>query len=114
MPDTWGDNGLKGTGQWAYADGDFPTFRTDLYRFVPGTLHVAVITGGAAGNLTVTGIDPSDTLIEVLQYIGAGVAVTDIANLTAEFTITADDTINNGGGTNTTGSKLVVRWIGRP
>lgn len=70
----------------------------------------AVIVGGVAGNLTAPGIAVGDRIDSVIQYIGAGVAVTDIADLTAEFTITAPNTINNTGGTNTTGSKLVVNW----
>ncbi len=106
--------GLFGDGDFAYADGDVPVWSSALGRYQAGTLRVAVVAGGAAGDLIVTGIDTGDHLLEVLQYAGAGIAVTDVADLTSEFAITADDTINNGGGTNTTGSKLVVRWIARP
>ena len=70
----------------------------------------AVIAGGAAGNLTVTGIATTDELISVTQFVGAGVAVTDVSDLTSEFTITAANTINNTGGTNTTGNKLLVLY----
>lgn len=78
----------------------------------------AVISGGVAGNHTVTGIrvesasalGGGDDLVSVIRHIGAGTAVTDISDLTSEFTITADSTINNTGGTNTTGSKLQVLY----
>lgn len=72
----------------------------------------ALVDGAAAGDLTAPGITEADTLDSVIQYIGAGTAVTDVVDLTAEFSITADDTINNDGGTDTTGSKLVVNWHG--
>lgn len=81
-------------------------------RKFPGRshLHQAVVAGGAAGNRTVTGITTIDVLTSVIRYIGAGVAVTDVTDLTSQFTITADNTINNTAGTNTTGDKLVVTW----
>lgn len=84
-------------------------------------LKFDVIAGGAAGAHTVTGISPGsggdqpsnlgDALIAVLQLVGAGTDVTDIADLTSEFSISADDEIDNAGGTATTGDKLVVVWI---
>lgn len=67
-------------------------------------LQSAVVAGGAAGDLTVTGIKVSDTLMVVQNVAAAG------ANLASEFTITAADTINNAGGTNTTGLTLLVLW----
>lgn len=72
-----------------------------------------VIAGGAAGDHTVTGITVNDELIGVTRYVGAGVAVTDVADLTDEFTISDADEINNTGGTNTTGDKLVVSYMRR-
>lgn len=71
----------------------------------------AVVVGAAAGNITVTGLAAGATLTGVIQMIGAGTAVTDVANLTSQFTVTAANTINNTGGTDTTGSKLLVQWI---
>lgn len=65
----------------------------------------AVIVGGAAGNLTVTGITTRHKLAAVIKIVDAGQATTD---LTAEFTITAADTINNTGGTTTASSHVVV------
>lgn len=71
----------------------------------------AVISGGAAGDHTVTGIATTDTLLSVTYYAGAGTDVTDVADLTSEFSISAADTINNDGGTATTGGKLVVFYL---
>jgi hypothetical protein len=62
-----------------------------------------VVAGGAAGDITVTGITTSDRLVSVIN-------LTDGADLTSEFSITAADTINNAGGTATTGDDLLVVW----
>lgn len=75
-----------------------------------GTAKIAVIAGGSAGNFTLTGITTSDALSGVVLLAGAGTDVTDISNLTSEFTITATNTINNTGGTASTGGKLLVFW----
>lgn len=81
-------------------------------KIVKGSfLKAAVISGGSAGAHTVTGITTSDELVLVLQVAGAGTDVTDIADLTSEFSITAGDTINNTGGTDTTGGKLLVLYL---
>ena len=77
-----------------------------------GVLQSTIIAGGAAGNHTVTGIRVGDNLVAVLQ-IDATDATETYADLTAEFTITGDDTINNVGGTDTTGSGLVVIYEDR-
>lgn len=85
----------------------FPVARTDL---AGGMSKRALIAGGAAGNLTVTGIKVGDELVSVLRFIGTGTAVTDVTDLTSEFTITATNTINNTGGTTTSAAtdKLLV------
>lgn len=70
-------------------------------------IRTAVIAGGAAGNLTVTGIVVGDVLKSVQRVDAAG------ANLVDEFTISAADTINNTGGTNTTGFVLHIMWIAK-
>lgn len=62
------------------------------------------VAGGAAGNLTVTGIKVGDKLIAVVDTEAAG------ANLASEFSITAADTVNNTGGTDTTGKDLLFVW----
>lgn len=67
----------------------------------------AQIAGGAAGDHTVSAIKAEDRLISVLEEDGTSGKVTD---LTSEFSVTADATINNDGGTATTGDALLVRW----
>lgn len=62
-----------------------------------------VITGGAAGDHTVTGIKLTDTLLSVIN-------MDTQADLTSEFTISAADTINNGGGTATVAEQLQVLY----
>jgi hypothetical protein len=72
------------------------------------SLKSRTVAGAVAGNITVTGIKKGDKLLIVQQVNAAG------AELTSEFTITADNTINNTGGTNTTGMTLLVLWMPRP
>jgi hypothetical protein len=62
------------------------------------------VAGAAAGNLTVPGVKVGDRLLYVQP---TGVAS---ANLASQFTITADDTINNTGGTSTLGQFVIVTW----
>lgn len=62
------------------------------------------VAGAVAGDLVVTGINLGDKLISVQLVSGAG------ANLVDEFTITADDTINNVGGTSTAAGVVLVVW----
>lgn len=76
-------------------------------------LKQAVVAGDEAGDITVTGIKADDELVGVTFIeIDTG-AVVDVADLTSEFTVKADDTINNTDGTDTTGSKLQVWWMTR-
>lgn len=77
-----------------------------------GFIKVALIDGGAAGNRTVTGIAVGDELVSVLHLPDAG-AVDAIADLTAQFTVTGDNTINNTGGTASTNGKLLVIYQDR-
>jgi hypothetical protein len=65
-------------------------------------VKAAVIAGGAAGDLTVTGITTNDKLV-VVWSIGNG-------DLTSEFSISAADTINNAAGTSTAGTEVLVVW----
>jgi hypothetical protein len=81
-------------------------------------MRIGFVPGGAAGNFTVTGIrDGFDRIISVLHLtltLSEGAPNTtnawSIADLTSEFSITASDTINNGGGTATTNDLLMVIW----
>ncbi len=88
--------GIPGTGWNAWTRG--------------GTQKHAVVAGAAAGNFTVNGINTTDSLDSVLYYVGAGTSVTDVQDLTSQFSITAANTINNTGGTASTGGKLVVSY----
>lgn len=77
----------------------------------PYALKKAVIAGGAAGDLAVAGILTTDTLVAVVRLNRDGTAATiDISDITAEFTISAANTINNAAGTNTTGDSLLVLY----
>ncbi len=78
---------------------------TDKSKGKTITSKRVLIAGGAAGNLTVTGIKTTHKLIAVLKIVDAGQAFSD---LTSEFTITAADTINNTSGTSTASSHVVV------
>ncbi len=81
-------------------------------------LKQAVIAGGAAGNHTVTGILTTDTLVSVHEFVVAvdtgtdatGNKIASVADLTAECSITATNTINNTSGTDTSGSQLLVTY----
>lgn len=71
--------------------------------FADSTVEMLTVAGGVAGNHTVTGIDATDELMRVLN-------LADGVNLTSEFTVSAANTINNTGGTDTTGDILLVQW----
>jgi len=73
-----------------------------------GFMGQAVISGGSAGNHTVTGIASGDELVYVYEQNGTSGIITD---LTSEFSITGTNTINNNGGTSTSGDKLVVLYL---
>ncbi len=73
--------------------------------------YQVTIAGGAAGAHTVTGILTTDTLISVQRLdLDATAANIDLDDLTSEFSITAANTIDNTGGSATTGDKLLVTY----
>lgn len=81
----------------------------------PGMKFFAVA-GGSAGDFTITGIKVGDSLMSVMGFIlveGGPNALT-ILNLTSEFTITADGTINNDGGTTSAAGMLFVVYADNP
>jgi len=88
--------------------------KTELEGLLAGAVRITVIAGGAAGNHTVTGIAVGDALRAVLQLdftLAEGAPNTRtwaVSDLTSEFSVAAADTINNAGGTDTTGQILVV------
>lgn len=73
-----------------------------------GFIKQALVAGAAAGDVTVTGIKAGDELVSVLHNTAG-----TLADLTSEFSVTADDTINNDGGTATTGDQLWVTWLSK-
>jgi len=72
-------------------------------------IEQTIIGGGAAGDHTVTGIATTDKLLSVIHLDMTDASETG-ADLTAEFSISAANTINNAGGTNTTGGFLLVTY----
>lgn len=64
---------------------------------------------GAAGNLVCTGVRiATDTLLEVLAITHTNGIPSAVADVTAEFTISADNQINNTGGTSTANLLVMV------
>lgn len=79
----------------------------DPITTIEGGVTVTHVAGGSAGDFTLTGITTEDELLSVeAEDTTSGVTT----NLTAQFTITAANTINNTGGTASTGKVLIVRW----
>jgi hypothetical protein len=72
-----------------------------------GLIGQQAISGGSAGNHTVSRIKENDHLVSVIEVTTTTAALVD---RTAEFSITADATINNTGGTDTSGDALLVTW----
>jgi len=73
-----------------------------------------IIAGGSAGDHTVTGIKKGDKLVSVLHVDFTDASETG-ADITSEFggngkIVEVDDTLNNTGGTDTTGGFLLVAW----
>lgn len=73
------------------------TVRGGLPKTIP-------VSGGSAGDITVTGIAADDVLCSVAD-------ITTPSDLTGEFSITGGNTINNTGGTDTTGLTLLVQFV---
>ena len=88
--------------------------KAELESLLAGAVRTTVIDGGAAGDHTVTGIAVGDALRAVLKLdftLTEGTPNTRTwaaSDLTGEFSITGANTINNAGGTDTTGAVLVV------
>jgi len=72
-------------------------------------LKSSLLAGSAAGDHTLAAIAVGDALVSVLYVVGAGTTVTNVLDLTAEFTVAAGK-ITNAAGTNTTGGKLFVLY----
>lgn len=74
-----------------------------------GFVKAAAIDGGAAGDHTVTGILTGDHLVSVIATQNHATTL-PAGDLTSEFSITSDGTINNTGGTATADMLLLVVW----
>lgn len=70
-----------------------------------------VAVGAVAGDVTVTGIKTTDQIASVEAVEFAAGVPSAVHGLTSEFTITADDTINNTGGTSTADMLLVITLV---
>lgn len=86
---------------------------TQMGVFIPtinqkhSEVEVGLVAGGAAGDHTLTGISLGDRIVFVGHFSTAA-AIATLADLTAEFTVTAADTINNVGGTDTSSDQLMI------
>lgn len=84
----------------------FPVF-SDLLKRTKTLVMSKGIAGGSAGDHTVADIKIGDQLISVMHHSVASLS----ADLTSEFTISADGVINNDSGTDTSSDFLVVTWM---
>lgn len=71
-----------------------------------GSAVTTIVAGASAGDVTVTGIQAEDNLVRVLHETIAGFLV----DLTSEFSIASDNTINNAAGTDTSSDSLIVEY----
>lgn len=85
----------------------FPVWRDILRRATPFVRQTG-ITGGSAGAHTVSGIKIGDEIVSVIEVTTSTAALVD---RTSEFSITADNTIDNTGGTDTSSDGLLVTWL---
>lgn len=81
----------------------FPIFSEMLSRPKPIVMQ-KIVTGAAAGNVTVSGIKKDDQIVSVLN-------LSDLTDVTDEFKILANGAINNTGGTTTATKKVMVTWL---
>lgn len=84
------------------------------------SLRFGFIGDAAAGDHTLTGIRPEDKLVAV---VGCTLTLSEgapntiawtFSDLTSEFSITADDTVNNTGGTALTDMFCIVVYLDIP
>jgi hypothetical protein len=73
--------------------------------------HLTTITGGAAGNHTLTGIAIGDALSGIVYVAKGAENLTAVSDLGTEFTILDTDVIENAGHTATTGGYLIISWL---
>jgi hypothetical protein len=81
----------------------FPVLSKMLSRPKP-FLRQVIVTGAAAGDVTVTDIKKNDELVSVFN-------LSDITDVTSEFKVLTNGKINNTGGTSTATKKVLVTWL---
>jgi len=81
----------------------FPVFSKMLARPTP-LVRQAIVAGAVAGDVTVAAIKKGDELVSVLN-------MTDLTDVTSEFTIPDNGKVNNTGGTTTATKKVMVTWM---
>lgn len=76
-------------------------------------LRTDVVAGAVAGDVAVADINEGDVLKSVIFHDpdDGGAGVSGLTDVTDEFTIASDGTINNDGGTDTSNGQLIVIWI---
>lgn len=92
-----------------------PAWSQLLKRSTP-MVRQALVAGGAAGEIAVTGIQKGDQLVAVIESATSSAVLTDrsaefIANTDEGQLIRKDGYIDNTGGTATTNDNLLVTWI---
>lgn len=86
-----------------------PAVENQITRFPGGVGQFTFFAvGGAAGNLTATGVKVGDKILLVQALTLNAGAPSAVADLTSQFTITAANTVNNTGGTSTAGAFVAV------
>lgn len=73
---------------------------------------IGLVDGGSAGDHTLAGVALGDRLVFV-GHISTKASIATLADITSEFTISATDTLNNGGGTDTSSDQLFVFYMAR-
>lgn len=84
----------------------FPVF-SGLLKRTKTLVMSKGIAGGTAGDHTVANIAIGDQIVSVMHHSVASIS----ADLTGEFTISADGIINNTGGTDTSADFIIVTWM---
>lgn len=83
-----------------------------ITNFSDVNIKLSVLAGGNPGDYTLTGIAEDDALRSVIAVsydVDGDFAAAD--DLTDEFSISADDTINNVGGTTVADNAVFVLWV---
>ena len=80
-----------------------------MTHFTGVPIGAALVDGAAAGDVTVSGVEAQDKLLAVYS-LTSSTDVLSTADLTDEFSVSADDTIDNTDGTSSANGALLVIW----